>query len=78
MKKNGFSFPLNYFQVASWVVYALNILIECTIIFPSIYSDIGGSILITLTSIFILLVGILGFLLTKSNPQVKILNEHEA
>lgn len=78
MKKNGFSLPLNYFQVASWVIYTLNALIEGAIVFPSIYSDIGSCILIALTSIFIVVVGVLGFFLTKSNPQVQIMNEHEA
>lgn len=78
MKKNGFSRPFNYFQIASWVVYAFSAIIDSAVVFPKIYAYNESCVLIVISGFFILSTGVLGFLLTRSNPQVAILNEHEA
>lgn len=78
MKKNGFSRPFNFFQIGSWVFFAFSVLIDGIAVLPRIYFYDDSCVLLVFSGFFILTTGILGFIITKSNPQVNILNEQEA
>lgn len=78
MKKNGFTWPYNIFQILTWGIFLTNSLVIFFGVIPSMEMQLENIFLLgfVLISQFSLL--ILGFEATRSNPQVEILNESEA
>jgi hypothetical protein len=78
MKKNGFSRPFHYFQIFSWLAYLFNILTLSTVLTSMLKDDWSTMTLLSITYFITLSLGLLGFKLTSSNPQMKITPEHSS
>ena len=78
MKKNGFSPPLNTFQILTWCIYLMNFLVILVGLLPYMDKESGNAILLSFTLFSQILLGVLGFEATRSNPQIVILTESEA
>jgi palmitoyltransferase ZDHHC1/11 len=74
MKKNGFSCPLHWQQILTWVVFSLNILFFYIFTENLIISEDRQTIFL-IFGLFALLVFLLGFMATYKDPSDKILKQ---
>ena len=69
--KNGFTFPLHPFQILSWIIFFIHILIPVLLLYPYI-SEPRGIVLMILFYLFHAIVLVSAFLATRSIPSIEV------